>query len=220
MPIRRCTCDIKVDVHEKRIPDVHGPDSASCWRPCVCGAVAGAGVTNGRLRPWTGATPVFGMPHTARRRLGCARQSHPRLGSLPVQQSLAGRPSSPRLWAVAKPKRWSQRNRRGEGAARSPLDREGFSGEWRSDGGARRSDKRVDGERLLRRLEAALHPFPEGSLVRERPLEAGGASCENTLGPTPHRALGEGGRSSHGTCRRCATAHPAAVPPRRCRACG
>ena len=35
---------------------------------------------------------MFGIPHTARRRLGCARPSHPRLGSLPVNQSLAGRP--------------------------------------------------------------------------------------------------------------------------------
>jgi len=62
--------------------------------------------------------------------------------------------------SVAKPKRWSQRNRRGEGAARSLLDREGSSGESRGDGDARRSDRRVDGERLLRRLEAALNGLP------------------------------------------------------------
>ena len=91
-------------------------------------------------------------------------------------------------------------------------DHEGSSGESRGNGDARRSDRWVDGDRLLRRLEAALDPFPEGSLVLERPVEAGGRGCENTLVPTPHRALGEAGRSSHGTCRRCATAHPAAVP--------
>ena len=34
-----------------------------------------------------GATPLFGMPHTARRRLGCARQSHPRLGVACLYQS-------------------------------------------------------------------------------------------------------------------------------------
>ena len=39
-----------------------------------------------------------------------------------------------------------------------------------------------------------------------------GRGCENTLDPMPHQALGAGGRSSHGTFRRCATAHPAAVP--------
>ena len=55
-------------------------------------------------------------------------------------------------------------------------------------------------------------PLPGGISGSGATLGGGGASCENTLGPTPHRALGEGGRSSHGTCRRCATAHPAAVP--------
>ena len=55
----------------------------------------GRPMTGGRLRPLTGATHPFGVPGTARRRLGCARPSQPRPGSLPDQQSLAGRPSKP-----------------------------------------------------------------------------------------------------------------------------
>ena len=51
----------------------------------------GRPMTGGRVRPLTGATHVFGIPHTPRRRLGCARPSHPRLGSLPDQRSHAGR---------------------------------------------------------------------------------------------------------------------------------
>jgi len=63
--------------------------------PQVAGVVAvaprpqGRSVAGGRLRPLPGATPVFGMPHTPRLRLGCARPSHPRLGSLPGQRSRA-----------------------------------------------------------------------------------------------------------------------------------
>ena len=66
--------------------------------PQVAGVVAfvpqspGRPMAVGRVRPLTGATHVFGMPHTARARLGCARPSHPPVGSLPVQQSHAGRP--------------------------------------------------------------------------------------------------------------------------------
>ena len=60
-------------------------------------------------------------------------------------------------------------------------------------------------------------PFPEGSLVRERPVEARGRGCENTLGPTPHRALGEAGRSRHGPCGPCATGHRVAKAARQCR---
>ena len=37
----------------------------------------GRTVPRGRLRPLTGATHVFGIPHTPRRPLGCARPSHP-----------------------------------------------------------------------------------------------------------------------------------------------
>ena len=65
--------------------------------PQAAGVVAfvtrppGRPVTIRRLRPLAGATHVFGMPHTARGRLGCAWPSHPPVGSLPNQQSLAGR---------------------------------------------------------------------------------------------------------------------------------
>jgi len=43
----------------------------------------GRPVTDGRLRPLTGATHVFGIPHTPRRRLGCARPSHLPVGVAP-----------------------------------------------------------------------------------------------------------------------------------------
>ena len=53
-------------------------------------------------------------------------------------------------------------------------DHEGSSGESSGDGHARRSDGRVDGECLLRRLDAAVDTaFRHGSLARERPLEGG-----------------------------------------------
>ncbi len=39
-----------------------------------------------------------------------------------------------------------------------------------------------------------------------------GRGCEYTLAAMPHQALGAGGRSRHGTCRRCARVLPAAVP--------
>ena len=54
--------------------------------------------------------------------------------------------------------------------------------------------------------------FPQGYLVRERPLKGRGRGVNFHLAPNPYRALGEGGRSRHGSCRRCATALPAAVP--------
>ncbi len=76
------------------------------------------------------------------------------------------------------------------------------------------------GERVLRRLEAALDTLPGGIAGAGATPGRQAASCENTLGAVPHQALWAGGRSRHGTCRRCATAHPAVVPPRRCRACG
>ena len=111
----------------------------------------------------------------------------------------------------AKPKLWIQRTAKGEWAARSRLDHEGSSCESRGNGDARRSDRRVDGERLLRRLEAALDPFPEGSLVRERPLEAGGRVVKT------HSAL----RRTEPSARRVApaTAPVAGAPPRTRRRC-
>lgn len=79
----------------------HPAGSACRWPPCSCATAAGSPVPNRAFRPWLGATHVFGLPHTPRRRLGCARPSHPCLGSLPVKQSLAGRPSNPGSGASA-----------------------------------------------------------------------------------------------------------------------
>ena len=95
LPIQRCPSDIGVVVHENAARAGHPVDYASCWRPFVCATASGAPMPIRAHWPWMGAT-LFGMPHTARRRLGCARPSHPRLGSLPVQRSRAGRPTSPR----------------------------------------------------------------------------------------------------------------------------
>ena len=80
LPIQRCPAYIRVDVHENRARTGHTAHSATCWRSCACTAYAGAAVARGRLRSLPGATPVFGMPHTARRRLGCALQSPPSRG--------------------------------------------------------------------------------------------------------------------------------------------
>ena len=115
MPIRRCTCDSKVDVHEECIPDVHGPDPASCWRPCVCGAVVGAGVTNGRLRPWTGATPLFGMPHTARRTVGMCTAIPPPPGVAPGPAIPCGKAIEPAFRGWLRPVRRGDRLRAGRG---------------------------------------------------------------------------------------------------------
>ncbi len=83
LPIQRCPAYIRIDVHENRTRTGHTADSASRWRRCVCGVATGAAVTRGRWWPLPGATPVFGMPHTARRRLGCALPSHPSPGVAP-----------------------------------------------------------------------------------------------------------------------------------------
>jgi len=96
-----------VDVARCRSMSVHVKSGSLCTKtalrcdtppiPQVAGGVMfvpqppGRPMTGGRVRPLTGATHVFGIPHTPRRRLGCARPSHPRLGSLPDQRSHAGR---------------------------------------------------------------------------------------------------------------------------------
>ena len=50
---------------------------------------------NRAFRPWTGATPHSRCPVRASRRVGmCTSRTPPPRGSLPVQQSLAGRPSA------------------------------------------------------------------------------------------------------------------------------
>ena len=80
------------------------------------------------------------------------------------------------------------------------LDHKGSSGESSRNCDARRSDRRVTGERLLRRLEATLNGLPAriadaGATPGRRP-----ASCENTLGAMPHQALWAGGCSRLGRC--------------------
>ena len=214
MPIRRCTCDIKVDVHEKCIPDVHGPDPASCWRPCVCGAVAGAGVTHGRLWPWTGATPVFGTPPTARRTVGMCT-------AIPPPPGVAPGPSVPCGKAIEPAFRGRLRNRNaGVNVIQGRMDRLGASDhEGSGDGDARRSDGRVDGERWVRRLEAALNGLPARIAGAGATPGRRAASCENTLAAMPHQALWAGGRSSHGPSLYCAAGPWATGATRRCCSC-
>ena len=70
----------------------------------------------------------------------------------------------------------------------------------------------VVSDQVLRRLEAgASIAFPRRDRWCGSDPRHEGRGCENTLGSMPYRAFGEGGRSSHDTCRRCATAHSAAV---------
>ena len=102
----------------------------------------------------------------------------------------------------------------------SALDHNGSFAEPSGNGDARRSDRRVGGERLLRRLEAVLNGLPARIFDAGATPGRRAANCENKLAAMPHQALGAGGRSSHGTCRRCATAHPAAVTQDVGRACG
>ncbi len=53
------------------------------WTDWGCATARGSPMPIWVSGPWTGATHPFGVPGTARRRLGCALPSHPRLGSLP-----------------------------------------------------------------------------------------------------------------------------------------
>ena len=168
-------------------------------------------MSNRASRPWTGATRVFRCPVRASRRVGmCTSQP-----SAPGRS----RPSVPCGKAIEPAFRGRLRNRNvGINVTQGRMDRpvasdhKGSSGESRGDGDARRSDRRVDGERLLRRLEAALNGLPARIVGAGATPGRRGRGCENTLASMPHQALGAGGRSRHGTRRRCATAHPAAVP--------
>jgi len=65
MPIRECTSHIGVLVHGKLRSRVHEADSAGRCRACGWTTAAGAAMPIRPSRPWLGATPVFGMPHTA-----------------------------------------------------------------------------------------------------------------------------------------------------------
>ena len=146
-----------------------------------------------------GSDPPLSMPGTASGRVGCARPSTLRREVAPVQQSRAGRPSVtwdgrvPDLaaWAVA----------RAIGGTPALL------------GDARLPDGRPVGERVIRRLEAALKPPSrvgiDGSGATPRD---GGRGVKTHLRPNPYQALGRGGRSRHGPSRRCATGDRAADP--------
>ena len=119
-----------------------------------------------------GSDPPLSMPGTASGRVGCARPSTLRREVAPVQQSRAGRPSVtwdgrvPDLaaWAVA----------RAIGGTPALL------------GDARLPDGRPVGERVIRRLEAALKPPSrvgiDGSGATPRD---GGQGCENTPASEP-----------------------------------
>ena len=55
-------------------------------------------------------------------------------------------------------------------------------------------------------------PFPEGSLLRERPPEGRGEGCENTPGPEPVPSPRAGGSPLHGPGGSCATTGCTAEP--------
>ena len=118
-------------------------------------------MTVGRVRPLTGATHVFGMPHTARGRLGCARPSRPPVGSLPDQQSHAGRPQARRNGLVPS-------------ACLTMADRPTAS---------------EVGERVIRRLEAALNGLP-ARMIRggATPEGSGDERVKTRTAPRPKRA--------------------------------
>ena len=179
--VPRAHIDIGVHVHE---------NAASMCAPAVphvagCVAVAPRPLER-RCRSGGcgrgGSDPPLSMPGTASGRVGCARPSTLRREVAPVQQSRAGRPSVtwdgrvPDLaaWAVA----------RAIGGTPALL------------GDARLPDGRPVGERVIRRLEAALKPPSrvgiDGSGATPRD---GGRGVKTHLRPSPHQALGLGGRS-------------------------
>ena len=88
-------------------------------------------------------------------------------------------------------------------------------------GDARLPDGRPVGERVIRRLEAALKPPSrvgiDGSGATPRD---GGRGVKTHLRPNPYQALGLGGRSHHGRCRPYSAGWPGRGSARRCRASG
>ena len=117
----------------------------------------------------------------------------------PQEQQLPHRDLSEPGCSGTKPKRWRQR-KQGRMGRPVALDHEGSSGESSSNGDARRSDRRLDGERLLRRFEAALNSLPARIVGAGATPGRRAASCENTLAAMPHQALWAGGRYRHGRC--------------------
>ena len=194
----------------------------SCVRRCapsvrriLCRHQALAGHPPGRARHGNrsggdGSDPAVRGPAAGE---GAGARAHPGPrppGSLPDQQSLAGRrpaasasahwrcpevaPQSPR---ATPPRRRVRRCRRvqryehralPEGLSHFVLRPHGVPG---GDGFGGRAPQRLG--------TGAGRPSREGSLVREQPRRRR-ASCENTLAATPYRAFGEGGCSRHGRC--------------------
>ena len=86
------------------------------------------------------------------------------------------------------------------------LGHEGSSGKSRGVGDALRSDGRVDGERLLRRLEAALNgPSRQGLMMLERPLVGGGEGVKTRSPLCRTEPLGAGVAPLHAGPAQCGT---------------
>ncbi len=132
----------------------------------VVSMVYGATVANRPMGPWTGAPP-FGMPGTAWEGSACALPSHPSPGVAPGPSIPCGK----------------AKQRAGTGASRSwsaMLDNP--SAKWSANGSSAASKRRA-----IR--------LPAGKICSGATPGRQGRGCENTLGPTPYRALGEGGCS-------------------------
>ena len=81
-----------------------------------------------------------------------------------------------------------------------------MSGESGRDEAACRSGRCGDGKYVVQRLgSGARRAFPQGLMVRERPVEGGGRGVSFHLAPSPYRAFGEAGRSQPRLRAQCAT---------------
>ena len=80
--------------------------------------------------------------------------------------------------------------------------------------------QRANGERLLRRLLAALNGLPARIVGAGATPGRRGRGCENTLAAMPHQALGAGGRSRHGRSGPFGTGRQGRLAARRCNRAG
>ncbi len=151
--------------------------SGSVCRACAfgCATASGARVPIRAPRTWMGATRVFRCPVRASRRVGMCTSRTP---SAPGRS----RPSVPCGKAIEPAFRGRLRNRNvgvnvEQGRRGRPVasDHKRSSANRRGHGDTRRSERRVDGERLLRRLEAALDPLPGGISGAGATRRGGGA---------------------------------------------
>ena len=168
------------------------PAFRSWLRPCAEAIASGPVVEDVRKR----------RTHPSGRASGCPRR-------VKAEPTVRGK----------KPKRWSQRKKKTVARAVA-LDHKGSSGESSGDGNARRSERRVGGERLLRRLEAALNGLPARIVGAGATPGRRGRACESTLAAMPHQALGAGGRSRHGHSGPSGTGRPGRLAARRCNRAG